>query len=337
MKESCAQGDSASAALDMNDSSVAERESGDGSVNDKPVRSSELTTRFGHVALIGRPNVGKTTLMNVLVGEKLAAVTRKPHTTRHRIVGLVSDETTQIALLDTPGIDVSRGRLLNRAMNQTAIAALTEADIVCQLVEAGVFNRLDAEVQRHVAAAGRPTLLLVTKVDRVADKMTLLPFLAERSAAFDYAAVIPISALKRTQVDQLLSEIRARLPVGPFGYDPETLSNRPERFRVAEVVREQLMLRLGEELPYSVAVNVLAWEDRARSTHIAADIIVERDSQKGIVIGKGGSMLKAVGTASRTQIEGFLERPVMLELNVRVSPGWTQDARRLREFGIEER
>ncbi len=293
-------------------------------------------THCGLVALIGRPNVGKTTLMNRMVGEKLAAITRKPHTTRNRILGIVTEGRKQTVLIDTPGIDPEPGRLVNQVLNRTAVQALADADIVCFIVEAGRFEAGDGFILDAIRSAGRPVILVVNKVDRIADKRALLPFLEARAQEHDYLAVVPLSARTGGNLRSLVEELGRHLPEGPFLYDPEQLSDRPERFRAEEMIREALLERLGQEVPYSVAVRVEGWEDRPDITHIDALIVVERPSQKGIVIGKGGQMLKRIGQAARQQLEELLGRRIMLRLTVRVEAGWSQSNRALRELGIEE-
>lgn len=297
---------------------------------------TEGTTRCGMVALVGRPNVGKTTLMNRMVGEKLAAITRKPHTTRNRILGIVTQGSDQIVLMDTPGIDPDRRKLMNQTLNRTAVQALGDADIVCLILEALQFDAADAFILESLKAAGRPAVLVINKVDRVADKAALLPFIEARVAEHDYLGVVPLSGKTGKNLGGLVDELRRHLPSGPFLYDPEQLSDRPERFRAEEMIREALLERLGQEVPYAVAVRVDDWEDAPGITHIDAVILVERDSQKGIVIGKGAQMLKRIGQAAREQLESLLGRKIMLRLTVRVEPGWSQSPRALRDLGIEE-
>ncbi|WP_018861943.1 MULTISPECIES: GTPase Era [unclassified Thioalkalivibrio] len=296
----------------------------------------DFGTRCGLVALVGRPNVGKTTLMNRLVGEKLAATTRRPHTTRNRILGIVTEGDDQIVLMDTPGIDTERTRLVNRVLNRTASQALADADLVCFLVEAERFGEGDERIEQLIRQSERPALLVINKVDRAREKEELLPFIAARMEAMPYAGVVPLSAKTGSNVGGLIDEIRVHLPTGPFLYDPEQLSDRPERFRAEEMIRESLLESLGQEVPYSVAVRVEQWADEPRTTHIDAVILVERDSQKGIVIGKGGQRLKRIGQAARLQLEELLGRKVMLRLTVRVEADWTRNPRALRELGIEE-
>ncbi|WP_018877079.1 GTPase Era [Thioalkalivibrio sp. ALE31] len=301
--------------------------------DDRPAGES---TRCGLIALIGRPNVGKTTLMNRLVGEKLAATTRRPHTTRNRILGIVTEGQDQIVLMDTPGIDTERTQLVNRVLNRTASQALADADLVCFIVEAGQFRPGDERIEETIRHSGRPALLVINKVDQFRAKEELLPFIQARAASFDYAGVVPLSAKTGSNLEGLIAEIRTHLPQGPFLYDPDQLSDRPQRFRAEEMIRESMLEHLGQEVPYSVAVRVEDWSDEPRTTHIDAVILVERDSQKGIVIGKGGQRLKRIGQAARVQLEELLERKVMLRLTVRVEADWTRNPRALRELGIEE-
>jgi GTPase len=216
------------------------------------------------------------------------------------------------------------------------VQALGDADIVCFIVEAGRFEDGDHFILDAIRSAGRPTVLVVNKVDRVADKTTLLPFLEARAQEHDYLAVVPLSGKTGRNLQGLVDELARHLPEGPFLYDPDQLSDRPERFRAEEMIREALLERLGQEVPYAVAVQVEGWEDRPGITHIDALILVERQSQKGIVIGKGGQMLKRIGQAARQQLEELLGRKIMLRLTVRVEEGWSQSNRALRELGIEE-
>lgn len=292
--------------------------------------------RCGRVVLIGRPNVGKTTLLNRLVGEKLAATTRKPHTTRHRILGIITDEQDQIVLMDTPGIDPTRRGRLQGLLQRYALDALTDTDSIGFIVEAGRFTEGDAYILEAIRQVARPTILIINKIDRITDKAVLLPFMDERAHEHDYAAIVPLSAQTGSNLSGLIEALRSQLPAGPFLYDPEQLSDRPERFRVEEMIREALFERLGQELPYATAVQVESWTERGAMLYIDALIMVERDSQKGIVIGKGGQMLKRIGQAARLQLEGLLERRIMLQLTVRVERDWSQNPQALRRLGLDE-
>ncbi len=293
----------------------------------------------GFVTVIGRPNVGKSTLLNALVGQRLAIVTPKPQTTRDRILGIRTDDESQILFLDTPGIHEAR-RALNRAMVERALATLLEVDVVLFMVDAerqvraaGSVDAADAHVLDRVAAVGKPTLLVLNKVDRVADKPLLLPVIEAFQQRHPFVAAVPISALRHDGLEPLLAEIRTQLPEGPAYYDADTLTDRPLRFLVAETIREKVIVETREELPYSAAVSITAFQEEADIVRIEATIHVERAGQKAIVIGQGGQMLKRIGTAARHDIEELVGRRVALHLFVRIEPDWTRQERALRKLG----
>ncbi|MGD8379906.1 MAG: GTPase Era [Gammaproteobacteria bacterium] len=292
--------------------------------------------RSGLVAVVGRPNVGKSTLINALVGQKVSIVTPKAQTTRHRILGIRSTPESQIVFIDTPGLHGREKKALNRLMNRTARSSLGDADCVLFVIKAGEWREDDELVLDAVRAAGRPTGLIVNQVDRIADKARLLPFIDEvsRRHAFDF--VVPISARRGSNLDALVTEVATRLPEGPAWYPEDQVSDRPERFLVAEIVREKLMLHLGQELPYALTVDVEAFAVEGGLTRIAATIWVERDSQKAIVIGSAGRMLKRVGREARLELEKMLETRVFLDLHVKVREGWSDDDRALRSLGYEQ-
>jgi GTP-binding protein Era len=292
-------------------------------------------TRAGLVALAGRPNVGKSTLLNALVGEKVSIVTPKPQTTRHRIIGLRSEDNVQIAFVDAPGIHEGGTRALNRQMNRTAVAALAGVDLCLLLVEAGRWTEDDELVLRRARSSGAPLALVVNKIDRIRTRAQLLPFLQDLSRRHDFVFVVPISASRRENLDALLSEVRSRLPETPFLYDPEQLTDRSQRFLVAELVRERLMLLLQQELPYSLSVEVEKYAEEKGILHISAVIWVEREGQKAIVIGAKGALLKKVGSQVRLGLEKRLGQKVFLQLWVKVKEGWADDERALRSLGYE--
>jgi GTPase len=293
------------------------------------------STRCGLVALVGRPNVGKSTLMNALVGEKVSIVTPKPQTTRHRIVGLLTEGDMQIGFVDTPGIHAGGKRALNRIMNKTAVASLEGVDLCLFLVEAGRWTEEDELVLQRAKAARVPLALVVNKVDRVKPREKVLPYLKQLSAMHDFAFIVPVSASRRENLDGLLSEIRSRLPQAPFLYDAEQLTDRSQRFLVAEMVREKLMLMLQQELPYSLAVEIEQYKEDKGVQHISAVIWVEREGHKAIVIGSKGAILKRVGTQVRGELEKRLEQKVFLQLWVKVKAGWADDERALRSLGYD--
>lgn len=292
--------------------------------------------RAGHVALVGRPNVGKSSLLNALVGERLCIVSPKPQTTRHRILGVVTREHGQIGYLDTPGLHVGTGKALNRQLNRTAHATLAEADVGVHVIEALRHGAEDEAVAKAAFKEGRPVLLAVNKVDAIKDKSALLPFIAERSQAHPYAGVFLVSARRRDGLEALESAIIAALPEQPALYDADTLTDRSERFLAAELVREQLMRQLGQELPYATTVEVERFELEGRLRRIHAAIWVERDGQKAIVIGDKGVRLREIGSKARLAMERLFDGKVYLELWVKVRSGWSDDERALRDLGYAE-
>ncbi len=296
-------------------------------------------TVAGTVAILGRPNVGKSTLLNALVGEKLAIVTPKPQTTRNRIVGVWNGPAGQIVFVDTPGVHGDR-KALNRFMVQEAMGTIESADAALLVIDASDRRpgNEEKEILRELKAARKPIVLALNKVDRVKDKGALLPLLAEWEQTSKFEALVPISALKNKNLAPIVSELVKLLPQGEPMYGPEMLTDRTERFLASELVREQIFLMTRQELPYAVAVDIESWEERARpdGTHdvvITATILVERDSQKAIAVGKGGSMIREVGTKARAEITALLGRPAHLKLEVKVDPEWTTSPEALQRLG----
>ena len=292
--------------------------------------------RSGFVVLAGRPNVGKSTLLNALVGTKLSIVTPRPQTTRHRLIGLKNLPQAQIAFIDTPGLHIGPRRGLNRAMNRTAAAALGDADLVLFLVEALKWTPEDQLALERIAAAARPTLAVVNKVDRVRPRERLLPYLAELSARHAFIDIVPVSAHKGDNLPELTRLIVQGLPVGQAMFPPDQLTDRTPAFRIAETIREKLSLELVEELPYGVAVEVESQErtDDGR-TEISAVIWVDRRGQKPIVIGAQGERLRRVGRAARLELNRAFGARFHLTLWVKVREDWADDARALRQLGME--
>jgi GTP-binding protein Era len=295
--------------------------------------------RSGRCAIVGRPNVGKSTLLNALLGQKLAIATRKPQTTRTCILGVYLQEhpQVQIAFVDTPGLHEPRNAL-GRALREQAKGGRNDADaivLVCQLAAApsvqGVIGREEREVLEAARADGVPVVLALNKVDRVKRKELLLPMLEACGKAYPFAAIVPISAQRRVNLDGLLREVSALLPTG-LRYDPALLTDKPERFFASELVREAVIENTRHEVPYAVAVVIDEMSEEQRLYRISATIMVEKDAQKGIVIGEGGQRLKLIGTQARGEIEKMLERKVFLKLWVKVVPGWTDKPERVREL-----
>lgn len=292
--------------------------------------------RFGRVALVGRPNVGKSTLLNAFLGTKLSIVTPKPQTTRHRILGIATRPDAQIAFIDTPGLHQGGKRALNRQLNRIARQVPDEADVLVHVIDGVRWRDEDEDVWKLVSAQSAPCLLVVNKVDRLADKKALLPFAAEVTRRRAYASVHFVAARRGDGVAALLEELVELLPQAAGEYAADEFTDRSERFLVAELIREQLMLQLAAELPYATAVEIERFDDDPDITRIGAVIWVERDGQKGIVIGAGGTQLKKVGSSARRSMERVLGRRVFLELWVRVRESWSDDANALRQFGYSE-
>jgi len=291
--------------------------------------------RCGRVVLIGRPNVGKSTLLNALIGERLSIVSPKPQTTRHSILGVATREGAQIVFVDTPGLHAAGGRALNRHVNRVARQAPEEADLIVHVADARRWTDEDEAVWRLAAAHAAPKLLVLNKVDLVPDKGRLLPFAAELTRTRDYAGVHFLCARRQDGLAALLDDIAGRLPEGPPAFGEDELTDRSERFLAAELIREQLMLQLSAELPYATTVEIERFEDEGSMARIAAAIWVERDGQKAIVVGKAGERLKAIGTAARLRMEKLFGRKVFLQLWVKVRENWSDDEAALRRLGYD--
>ncbi|HEX4378229.1 MAG TPA: GTPase Era [Steroidobacteraceae bacterium] len=292
--------------------------------------------RSGFVALAGRPNVGKSTLLNALVGQKLSIVTPRPQTTRHRVIGLVNLPDAQIAFVDTPGLHRGHARALNRAMNRTAAAAVGESDLVLFVVEAMRWTDEDAMALERIATGSQPIVAIVNKVDRVHPRERLLPYLGEFSQRHTFADIVPISASKSDNLEALRRVIVGLLPEGQAMFPVEQVTDRSVNFRIAELIREKLTLELVEELPYGVAVEIeqIETEEDGRKA-VSAVIWVDRAGQKPIVIGAGGERLKRVGRAARLELNHVLGERFHLTLWVKVREDWADDARALKHLGLE--
>ncbi len=292
--------------------------------------------RFGQVALLGRPNVGKSTLLNSLVGSPLSIVSPKPQTTRHRILGIATFEDAQIAFLDTPGLHLGGKRAINRRMNRVARQVPEEADVLVHVIAAPRWTEEDEEVWQLVSRQRIPCLLAVNKIDRFRERSALLPFVAGITATRSYDGVHYLRANRGDGNEALLRDLVARLPEGAPRYEDDELTDRSERFLAAEMIREQLMLRLDAELPYATSVEIEKFEQDGGLARIAAAIWVEREGQKGIVVGAGGAQLKAIGSAARRRMETLFDTRVFLELWVKVRENWSDDESALRQFGYSE-
>lgn len=291
--------------------------------------------RCGFAALIGRPNVGKSTLLNALTGQKISIVTPKPQTTRHRVLGLVNLPHAQIAFVDTPGLHHMEGRALNRAMNRAAAAAALDADLVVFVVEALRFGEEDALALTRAVESGRPVVAVVNKVDKAQPREKLLPYLAQLASKHAFADIVPVSALDQADMRRLRELIARHLPVSPALFPPEQITDRSPQFRISEVIREKLTLELNEELPYGIAVEVEAIGEDEGQLQVAAVIWVDRAGQKPIVIGARGERLKRVGSAARRELNEVLGRRLHLTLWVKVREDWADSALALRQLGME--
>ena len=292
--------------------------------------------RFGFATLIGRPNVGKSTLLNRIIGRKVSITSRRPQTTRHRILGIRSDPHRQIVFVDTPGIH--RGRKeINKIINRTAIASIEGVDVVVMMITSRGWCPQDEIPLQILRGQNIPVVLVINKTDSIRDKNQLLPLIAESSERFDFCEIVPLSRQHAAPMfERLVDIVGALLPEEPPGFDKEQYTDRSMRFLVSELVREQLFRQLGEELPYATAVEVQTWEMDGDVLHIGADIWVEKTSHKSMVIGKQGERLKKIGSRARKQIELLLEQKVFLELWVKVRSGWADNRRDIHHLGYDE-
>ncbi|HAT42868.1 MAG TPA: GTPase Era [Rheinheimera sp.] len=293
-------------------------------------------TFAGLVAIVGRPNVGKSTLLNQLIGQKVSITSKKPQTTRHRIVGIDTVGQYQTVYVDTPGLHSEEKRAINRLMNKAAATSILDVELVVFVVEGTRWTDDDQMVLNRLIAAKKPVILVVNKVDLFKDKEDLLPHLQWLGGQLDFLEVVPVSAEKGTNVNVLREAVQKRLPPCEFFFPEDYITDRSQRFMASEIVREKLMRFLGDELPYSVTVEIERFKWEEKHYHIAALILVERDSQKRMVIGKGGERIKTISTEARKDMEELFEQPVFLQMWVKVKSGWADDERALRSLGYGE-
>lgn len=291
--------------------------------------------RSGFAALVGRPNVGKSTLLNALVGEKLSIVTPRPQTTRHRILGILTLPDAQIAFVDTPGLHAKASRALNKAMNRTATAALEDADLVVLVMEALKWTAEDDLALERIVRSRRPAIAAVNKIDRVRPRERLLPYLAQLGGRHAFLDIVPVSALRSDNIEDLKRTIAAHLPRSPALFPEGERTDRGLKFRIAEMIREKLTLELNQEVPYGIAVEVERLTEEDQQLMVDAAIWVDREGQKPIVIGARGERLKRVGRAARLALNGMLGQRLHLNLWVKVRANWADNARALRELGVE--
>ena len=290
--------------------------------------------KSGYIAIVGRPNVGKSTLLNRLIGEKISIVSRKAQTTRHRIMGILTEPDAQYVFVDTPGFQTKHTNALNRAMNRGVTQALADVDVVIFVVDADRFDERDEAVIK-VLPTDTPVVLAVNKTDQIKDKSKLLPLLAKLSGQFAFSAIVPISAAKGRQLADLLAETRKHLPHEEMLFDENEITDKSEKFLAAEYIREKLFRLIGDELPYSATVEVERFELEGTLRRISAAIVVDRQAHKGIVIGKGGETLKRIASEARQDMERLFDNKVFLEVFVKVKSGWADDERLLKSLGYE--
>jgi GTP-binding protein Era len=291
--------------------------------------------KSGFVAVIGRPNVGKSTIINEFMGQKLTITSPKPQTTRHRIHAIDTTKDYQIVFVDTPGIHISRKKAINSYMNRAASSSLKDVDVILWLVEAGLWTKEDDRVLEHVSSLDCPVILVINKIDKLKHPDMLLPYLQDMGVKYNADEVYPLSAFKKNDVSKLKSMILKYLPVQSMIFDPDFITDRSEKFIVAEFIREKLMRHLSDELPYDLTVEIEKYELDGELQRVSAKIFVDKTSQKNIVIGKNGEMLKKIGTEARKSIEGLLEKKVFLQLWVKVSAGWSDDKKSLSSLGYD--
>ena len=290
--------------------------------------------KSGTIAIVGRPNVGKSTLLNRLVGEKISIVSRKAQTTRHRIMGILTQPDAQYVFVDTPGFQTRHTNALNRAMNRGVTQALAEIDVVVLVVDADRFDAKDKAVIQLLTPE-RPAILAVNKIDQIKDKTRLLPILANLAGQYSFVAIVPLSAATGSQLDDLLAEIHKQLPHKELLYGEDEITDRSERFLAAEFIREKLFRLIGDELPYAATVEVEKFEIDGALRRINAAIVVDHQAHKGIVIGKSGETLKRIASEARQDMERLFDGKVFLEVFVKVKSGWSNDERLLKRLGYE--
>ena len=312
---------------------------GTSAASGEPTKMDPALQHCGLVAIVGRPNVGKSTLMNALVGQKISITSRKAQTTRHRIQGIRNEGHGQLIFVDTPGFQTLHNNALNRSLNKTVLGAIGDVDLILMVVEAGYFNQSDAKVL-SLFKPSVPVILVANKLDQVKSREAMMPWLQEMQARFDFKAIIPMSAKTAKDVERLVVLCLADLPLQPWWFNNEELTDKSERFLASEIIREKLFRFTGDELPYTSTVVIDQFEEEkgktvARMVKIAATIVVERDGHKAMVIGEKGEKLKRMGTEARQELEHLLGAKVFLQLWVKVRSGWADDEARVRSFGYE--
>ena len=296
----------------------------------------EVKTRCGYVAIVGRPNVGKSTLLNALLEQKLSITSRKPQTTRHQLLGIKTTQGDQILYVDTPGIHVAGKRAINRYMNRNALSVIRDVDVVVFVLDRKNWNEDDQLVEDAIQGTKAHLIIAVNKVDLMKDKGSLLPLLESLQARLPKAVVMPISGEKRDNLEALEADVCAHLPKSPFYFQKDQVTDRSERFLASEIIREKLMRQLGDELPYALTIQIDAFKEERGVAHITATIFVEREGQKSILIGSQGKRLKQIGIEARKDLEALLAQKVMLNTWVKVKSGWSDSDRALKSLGYDD-
>ncbi len=294
---------------------------------------SEIIQRCGYVAIVGRPNVGKSTLLNHILGQKLSITSRKPQTTRHNLLGILTEPNLQMIFVDTPGIHTNQERAINRVMNRSAASVISDVDVVIFVVDRNQWSEADEYVARCLSNTSVPVIVVANKIDMIEDKEILLPHMQFLSKQVNAIDLVPLSALRKTNLEPLLERIKTLMPENPLLFAEDQITDRSERFLCSEIIREKITRQLGAEVPYQVTVEIENFRAEGKITHIDALILVERAGQKKIIIGNGGERIKAIGQKSRVDIENLLACKVMLKTWVKVRSGWSDDERALRSLG----
>lgn len=293
--------------------------------------------RCGYAAIVGRPNVGKSTLLNYLLGQKISITSRKPQTTRHQVMGILTEDGDQVVFVDTPGMHREQGKAINRYMNRAASSALADVDVVLFVVDRDRWTSEDDLVMEKLQHTSAPVALVVNKIDRLDDQGVLLPWAESMQASRGFDGIFPVSALRQSNLGALANYIRDKMPEAPHFFPEDQITDRSERFLASELVREKIVRQLGDEIPYTTAVEIEGFKRDGKILRIDALIYVERDGQKKILIGKNGSRLRSIGTEARKDMEQAFSSKVMLKLWVKVKSGWSDDDRALRSLGFEDR
>ena len=293
-----------------------------------------MENKFGFVSLSGRTNVGKSTLLNAFFQKKIAITSRKPQTTRNRILGILTEEKSQIVFLDTPGVHLGYKRQLNKVMNKIASHCYEEVDLVLFLIDRFKWQKEEENILKSLKNLNKPVVLVINKIDRLSDKSKLLAFIKDISEKFNFLSIVPISALKKDNLMELKNVILNNLETGPHHFPEDSLTEFSDNFFISEIIREKAINRLGDELPYRLNVVIEKIDDSKKLKTIYAAVITESQSQKGIILGKQGSMIKAIGTAARKELEKEFSKKVNLQLWVKANKNWTNDINKLKKFGL---